>query len=56
MQHARASGFTRMEGYILASNTRMPGLARRLGFVAMESAEGPTVRKVRCDLGPAASR
>ena len=56
MQHARASGFTRMEGYILASNTRMLGLARRLGFVTVASAEGPTVRKVRCDLGPAASR
>ena len=50
MQHARASGFTRMEGYILASNTRMLGLARRLGFVTVASAEGPTVRKVRCDL------
>ena len=51
MDHARASGLTRMEGYILASNTRMLGLARRLGFVAVESAEGPSVRKVRCDLG-----
>jgi len=55
MQHARASGFTRMEGYILASNTRMLGLARRLGFVTVESAEGPTVRKVRCDLTPSSA-
>lgn len=50
MEHARASGFARMEGYILASNTRMLGLARRLGFVAVASPEDPTVRRVRCEL------
>ena len=47
---ARASGFSWMEGYILASNTRMLGLAKRLGFVSVKSSEGPTVRKVRLDL------
>jgi GNAT superfamily N-acetyltransferase len=50
MRSARARGFERMEGFILASNTRMLGLARRLGFVRGESPEGPSVRKVRCDL------
>lgn len=50
IQSARAQGFVRMEGYILASNTRMLRLARRLGFVAVESPEGPTVRKVQRDL------
>jgi hypothetical protein len=39
-----------MEGYILASNARMLGLAKRLGFAEVESPEGPSVRMVRCDL------
>ncbi|HXZ97677.1 MAG TPA: GNAT family N-acetyltransferase [Burkholderiales bacterium] len=47
---ARARGFKRMEGFILASNTRMLGLAKRLGFIEVASPEGPTVRMVRCDL------
>jgi GNAT superfamily N-acetyltransferase len=50
MQSARARGFERMEGYILATNARMLGLAKRLGFAEMESPEGPTVRMVRRDL------
>lgn len=50
MRTARARGFERMEGYILATNTRMLGLAKRLGFAEMESPEGPTVRMVRRDL------
>src|SRR5262245_16223516 len=50
MQHARAQGFARMEGYILATNERMLGLAKRLGFATVPSPEGPTVRKVRCEL------
>ena len=50
MRTARARGFERMEGYILATNTRMLGLAKRLGFVNVKSPEGPTVRMVRCDL------
>src|SRR5262249_23340648 len=56
MQSASRHGFARMEGYILASNTRMLGLARRLGFVAVESSEDPAVRKVRCDLTRRAGR
>jgi GNAT superfamily N-acetyltransferase len=47
---ARANGFERMEGYILASNAAMLGLARRLGFARVESPEGPTVHLVRLDL------
>ena len=50
MQSARAQGFERMEGYILATNTRMLSLAKRLGFEHVESPEGPTVRLLRCDL------
>jgi GNAT superfamily N-acetyltransferase len=50
MRAARARGFERMEGYILASNARMLGLARRLGFAQAESPEGLTVRLVRRDL------
>jgi acetyltransferase len=50
MQSASRHGFAQMEGYILASNHRMLRLAKRLGFVSVESPEGPTVRKVRCDL------
>ena len=53
MDMARARGFRRMEGYVLASNTRMLNLAKRLGFTAMANPEGPTVRTVRRDLGPA---
>jgi L-amino acid N-acyltransferase YncA len=50
IESARARGFERMEGYILATNTRMLGLAKRLGFAEMASPEGPTVRMVRRDL------
>ena len=50
MRTARARGFERMEGYILATNASMLGLAKRLGFVPAPSPEGPTVALVRCDL------
>jgi GNAT superfamily N-acetyltransferase len=50
MDAARAAGIERMEGHILASNSRMLGLARRLGFERVESPEEPTVRLVRLDL------
>ena len=49
-QLARARGFERMEGHVLATNKRMLSLARRLGFAEMASSEGPTVRMVRRDL------
>src|SRR4051812_34679711 len=51
MHAARERGFTHMEGYILAGNARMLGLAKRLGFIEVQSPEGPTVRMVRCELG-----
>lgn len=50
MRAAQRRGFERMEGYVLVSNVRMLGLARRLGFAQVESPEGPTVRLVRRDL------
>jgi L-amino acid N-acyltransferase YncA len=50
MRTARARGFKRMEGYILATNARMLNLAKSLGFTEVASPEGPTVRMVRCDL------
>jgi len=56
MQSASRHGFAQMEGYILASNGRMLRLAKRLGFVSVESSEDPTVRKVRCDLTRLAGR
>lgn len=55
MRTAHARGFARMEGYILASNVPMLALAKRLGFMTVESPEGPTVRLVRCELGTATS-
>jgi len=53
MHAARARGFTHMEGYILATNAPMLGLAKRLGFVPAASPEGPTVALVRCELAAA---
>lgn len=50
MQAARARGFKAMEGYVLASNTRMLGLAKRMGFRRAASSEGPTVCVVRREL------
>jgi acetyltransferase len=50
MHAARTRGFEHMEGYILAGNVRMLGLAKRLGFTEVESPEGPMVRMLRCDL------
>jgi GNAT superfamily N-acetyltransferase len=51
MRSARTRGFAHMEGYVLASNVAMLGLAERLGFVPVQSPEGPTVCLVRSDLG-----
>jgi RimJ/RimL family protein N-acetyltransferase len=50
MRAARARGFARMEGYILATNSAMLGLAKRLGFVRVHSPEGPSVCRVQRDL------
>jgi GNAT superfamily N-acetyltransferase len=51
MRTARTRGFARMEGYVLASNGPMLGLAERLGFRRGPSSEGPNVCLVRRDLG-----
>jgi RimJ/RimL family protein N-acetyltransferase len=50
MRTARDRGFARMEGYVLATNGAMLGLAKKLGFVTGKSPEGPTVCLVQRDL------
>jgi GNAT superfamily N-acetyltransferase len=54
MRTARDRGFARMEGYVLATNAPMLGLAKTLGFVPGKSPEGPTVCLVRRDLATVA--
>jgi GNAT superfamily N-acetyltransferase len=54
MRTARDRGFARMEGYVLATNASMLGLAKKLGFVTGKSPEGPTVCLVRRDLATVA--
>lgn len=56
MQSARANGFERMDGYVLASNARMLALARRMGFTPVKNPEDPTVRVIRRDLTMPAGR
>ena len=50
IQAARARGLKRMEGFVLAGNTSMLNLARRLGFTVITDPHDPTVRIVRLDL------
>jgi RimJ/RimL family protein N-acetyltransferase len=50
MRTARARGFERMDGYILASNSRMLTLAKRLGFAPVANPEDPGVCLVARDL------
>jgi GNAT superfamily N-acetyltransferase len=50
MRRAREHGFESMEGYILATNQPMLGLAKRLGFVPVKSPEGPSVCLLRREL------
>ena len=50
LRAARDRGFASMHGFVLATNTPMLELARKLGFAAGQSSEGPSVRLVRCDL------
>ena len=54
MEAAQARGYDRMDGFILASNAAMLNLAKRLGFVDVESPEGPSVRLLQCKLGKGA--
>jgi hypothetical protein len=39
-----------MDGFVLARNTPMLALARRLGFEVTASDEGPSVKRVLLDL------
>jgi GNAT superfamily N-acetyltransferase len=50
IQAARERGLKHMEGFVLASNTRMLDLARRLGFTVTTDPHDPTVMIVRLDL------
>jgi RimJ/RimL family protein N-acetyltransferase len=50
IESARAHGLKRMEGLVLATNSPMLNLARRLGFEVRLSTEGPTVKLVCLDL------
>ena len=47
---ATARGLRCMEGYVLAANTPMRRLARRLGFVDRQCDDDATLRVVRLDL------
>lgn len=49
--HASAQGLQCMEGYVLAGNTAMRRLARRLGFADTQCPDDPGLRIVRLDLG-----
>ena len=51
IRSARGRGLKVMEGFILANNTPMRNLARRLGFESGASSEGPGVVRVWLDLG-----
>ncbi|GJG98439.1 GNAT family N-acetyltransferase [Cupriavidus pauculus] len=51
--HARAAGVGTMEGYVLAANRSMRGLARRLGFSDTVFADDPTLHVVTLVLHPA---
>lgn len=54
IQDASKRGLKRMQGYVLAENRSMLDLARRLHFEVGASAEGPSVKLVRLDLGSTA--
>jgi RimJ/RimL family protein N-acetyltransferase len=47
---ARARGLKHMEGFVLAQNSGMLNLARRLGFTARTAPDDATVKIVRLDL------
>ncbi len=50
IQVARARGLKRMEGFVLAGNSGMLNLARRLGFTVNTDPDDATVKIVRLDL------
>lgn len=51
IDEACARGFTRMDGYVFASNRSMLTLAAKLGFTASDDPDDPAVRIVRRPLG-----
>jgi RimJ/RimL family protein N-acetyltransferase len=53
IRRARHDGYATMEGLVLAANSPMLGLAKRLGFKLVPCAEDPTVVTVRRTLVPA---
>jgi acetyltransferase len=50
VREAKARGLKRIEGYVLAANTRMLDFCRGLGFAVEASPDDPTVRVVHRDL------
>ena len=50
IQAARERGLRRIEGFVLATNTSMLDLARRLGFTVITDPHDVTVKVVRLDL------
>ncbi len=50
IQVARARGLKHMEGFVLAGNSGMLNLARRLGFTVTTDPDDATVKIVRLDL------
>jgi GNAT superfamily N-acetyltransferase len=50
IDEARTRGFTRMEGYVFASNRPMLALAHKLGFSASDDPDDRAVRIVRREL------
>jgi RimJ/RimL family protein N-acetyltransferase len=50
IQAARVRGLKQMEGFVLAGNSRMLGLARRLGFTVVTDPNDMMVKIVRLDL------
>jgi acetyltransferase len=46
MKHAAGRGLKRMEGFVLASNSKMLEFVRFLGFDARSSAKGPQIKIV----------
>ncbi len=49
---AGARGLKRMEGVVLARNSAMLNLARRLGFIATTDPHDTTMKTIRLDLAP----
>jgi acetyltransferase len=50
IQTARVRGLKQMEGFVLAGNSRMVNLARRLGFTVETDPDDVMVKIVRLDL------